>query len=419
MPIQGLSDETTRNETPISYPLWGKFHKGAEKPERGVGRNLDYFRIDWLDISAQTAFEALYGDSPQSIPIVTLSKTVDSVFDSWYRKYTSNNVLQIKCDGCQIVKAANRDLIGQDCICDPNERRKDNPKTCNPQGYLYFTIPEICQRLGYIGQFMLGTGSPIEISEISAALQTVSNVAGTLEYQRFLLQRSERKFDIEIDGKPAQVNQWMVEVVPPIDNILPFVRNPEKQLPTVPQLEAAQEAIEPEQIEDIIDNSQITPFDTYKDKLTEWVKKYLGMEMDSFLFHFDNAPLADIEALYDLQDDIDVIGKMIRDWCIEKNHLIRVYGVRTESWRDNQNRFIVYFGFGNFYHYGWKEVMTEALYEKMNADYVNSQGVKTNPYRVGDHAFKDVFGLEYLSMILERTSSGEVKMKQITDDIPF
>lgn len=319
MPIQGMSDKETRSEAQISYPLFGKVHKGAEKPQRGPGRNLDHFRIEWFDISAQTAFEVIYGDTPRSIPIVTLSKEVDAVFDSWYRKYNSNQTLERKCDGCTIVKALNRDLVGQDCFCDPEQRTKDNSKTCNPQGYLYFTIAEICQRLGYIGQFILGTGSPIEISEISATLQTVYNVTGTLEYQRFMLQRSERKFDIEINGKPSQVNQWMVEIVPPIDNILKIGNSAQAQLPVAetPQLESAHEDDNDNHQDDFVDHRAPVISQDALSKIDKFVSVATGFTLENLLntlgeISSDTVPYADIDQITYEQISFHLLEQMAR-----------------------------------------------------------------------------------------------------------
>lgn len=222
MPIQGLSDEQTRNDTPVSYPTWAKVKKGAEKPERGVGRNLDYFRFEWLDSRAEAIFTEMYGEQPDSLPIVTLGATVDATFDSYYRMYTSNNALQRKCDGCTILRASDADLIGRDCMCDPVDIENKAKGVCLPKGYLYFTIPDLCFKVGYVGQFILGTGSPIEIREMASCLQTVQNTVGTLENQQFILQRSERTFDVDLkgDGRNSKITQFMVELVPPVNNII-------------------------------------------------------------------------------------------------------------------------------------------------------------------------------------------------------
>lgn len=225
MPIIGVSDESTRNETPPSYPVWAMVKKGDEKPKRGPGRNLSYFRFEWKDDAAEIAFNRIFGERDiQSVFIQTLSHDVDSVFDSHYRKYTSNNVLQILCDGCHIKRALNKDLLRGDalCICDPIERDdKTNAKTCAPSGYLYFTIPEMESVMGYRGQFILRTGSLEEIQKIASVLHGTLLKVGTLVDMPFRLQRNERKYDQQKeDGTPVQFTQWNVELVPPSDKIL-------------------------------------------------------------------------------------------------------------------------------------------------------------------------------------------------------
>ena len=271
MPIIGLSDEQSRNEAPVSYPLFAKVKKGDEKPKRGVGKNLPYFRFVWSDPVAEKAFVKRFGDNVDSIPIVTLGATVDSTFDTHYRMYTSNNSLQILCDGCTVKKASNRDLVGKPCICEP-EKRDDDPKMCSMRGYLYFTIPELCMDVGYVGQFVLTTGSVNEIADMASLLQTVQNTVGTLEYQRFILRRYERAFDVDIDGsgKNKNVTQWMVELVPPIDNLIKDVRTPSLPSQTAPQLEAPKVDME---TGEVFDDSP--PEQTIPDEIIDKINGYL------------------------------------------------------------------------------------------------------------------------------------------------
>lgn len=223
MPIQGLSDKQTREENPIDFPLLARVKKGAVKPERGVGRNLDYFRFDWVDTDAQALFESMYGNEPDTLQIVLLGATTDAAFDSWYRKYGRNEALQRKCDGCIIAKAANRDLIGGACICDPEARddkqHKDHSKMCQPQGLLYFTIADFCARLGYVGMFMLKTGSTYEISKITTLLHGIEMTHGTLVGQVFKMTRVEKSHEVE--GK--NIKDWEVQLTPPIQAILPVL----------------------------------------------------------------------------------------------------------------------------------------------------------------------------------------------------
>lgn len=240
MPIVGVSDELTRMEQSVNYPLFAKVKKGAEKPERGVGKNLDYFRFEWNDPKAEAVFIRLYGKNVDSIPIVTLGGGVENVFDSHYRKYTTNQSLQMMCDGCTIKKAANRDLVGENCICDPVQRDdRAHSGTCAMKGYLYFTIPELCLELGYMGQFVMGTGSEIEIRDISTLLQTVFNTVGTLEHQQFILRRVERQFDVDIkgDGKNSNIKQSMVELIPPLTSVLKIEGHTPKQLTATPVIQ--------------------------------------------------------------------------------------------------------------------------------------------------------------------------------------
>lgn len=235
MPIKGLSDKNTRSNQSLSIPTWGRFRKGDEKPERGVGKNLDYFRIDWDDLQAQTAFEAIYGDKPDKLMIATVGHSVEAVFDTWYRLYGSNNALQRKCDGHTVAKAADASLAGRGCICTPDNRK------CSEQGYFYFTIPEVCKQLGYIGQFILGTGSPIEIIEMSALLEAVFQSQGSLNFAPFIMQRKSRAFDKTDDrGRPVRYIQSMVQLVPPIEALFPTLA------PALPQPESAQPQL-PEQ----------------------------------------------------------------------------------------------------------------------------------------------------------------------------
>lgn len=318
MPIIGLSDEQSRNDTPVSYPLLAKVKKGAEKPERGVGKNLPYFRFEWSDPLAETLFIKMFGEDVDSLPIVTLGATVDATFDTHYRMYTSNHSLQMMCDGCTVKKAANRDLVGQPCICDP-AKRDDDTKMCNMKGYLYFTIPDLCMELGYVGQFVLGTGSVIEIAEMSSLLQTVQNTVGTLEYQRFILRRYERRFDIDLDkkGKNKNVLQYMVELVPPITNLLasqkPYA-SPTLEAPrNTPQLSAPLRVDKStgEILDNAVPQSEQTIPDETVVKINTYLVKMVNVGLDE-LFHHARETLEGFEEIIDTY----VYGGTHYDLCL-------------------------------------------------------------------------------------------------------
>lgn len=435
MPIIGVSDNQTRNETPPSYPVWAKVKKGDEKPKKGPGRNLDYFRFEWLDDNAERVFNQLFKDRDkiQSVFIKTLAADVDTVFDSYYRKYTGNHVLDRKCDGCQIIRALNRDLVGQDCICDPEKRANKDSKSCQPSGYLYFTIQEMVDATGYVGQFILRTGSEIEIQNIASVLQAQYNKIGTLNDHPFLLQRTERKYDhTSDDGKPVQFTQWDVELVPPSDKILldlHGVAQPKHlnllsvhipQLSQTPQLEA------PQIIEaDTTDGNESTgnestayesnAYETYAANVTELIQRYIGeSDVERFIDVYSEGTFQTMEALYQAVPDFEQLKNGIGQFVVEKEVTVRVYGVVTQKWRDRV-RYGINLGFTKMHFYSRESSFSPTLLPRVLESDMNT---------IGAHAFTEIFAgdPDFVTASVGLSDKGEyqlVKFFHPLEDIPF
>lgn len=247
MPIQGLTDTATIQKRALPLPVLASVKKGAEKPERGAGKNLDHFRFVWTDKRAEEMFNRLYGEDKQhELFITVLGDDVDACLDSSYRLYGSNNVMQRKCDGCTVL-ASLRGEKGQNCVCDPVKRDSDDANErrgqCSPKAYFYFTIPELCKHLGYLGQFVLSTGSVYEMRDIATVLYTVKQSSGKLIGQPFLLRRSEQHYDVILNGKPSKLTQWNVELVPPLQLVLANMDNP---ILAAPDMDALPSGLEDE-----------------------------------------------------------------------------------------------------------------------------------------------------------------------------
>jgi len=155
-------------ERPVRYAKIGTIRKGAEKPEKGFAKNLDYFRFaleEGYEGLAPVLVE-LFGEQPSILRGVELIGTTPAdTFDHWLEKFGGNNTLIRRCDGEKIVKRLNE---GDDfsynfepiaCLGSP-------ACGCKQVGRLKIKLPQLKAATGVIGYFALSTHSWNDIARL-------------------------------------------------------------------------------------------------------------------------------------------------------------------------------------------------------------------------------------------------------------
>lgn len=178
MPILGLTDRGPQ------FREIGVLRKGAEKPERGPGKDLDHFRFDTQDKEALELFKAEYGDKPMAIKVFLPFRAKEENFEAWKEAYTASS-LQHRCNG-------ERTVIWQDkagTYHTKEEEQIDCPGECKQVMRLKVVIPAL-NRLA----FVTVTSTAInDIMAIDSQLDALMGGPKGLQGIPMVLRRTKRK----------------------------------------------------------------------------------------------------------------------------------------------------------------------------------------------------------------------------------
>lgn len=190
----------------IRFPKLGSLRKGAPKPERGPGRDLNYFRFDPIDEQTGREFTEIYGDEPRSINVFLPYATTDENFQCWQEEYSASE-LKHRCDGEVVYERDPRtgQLTKTDTPC---------PGGCQEVGRLTVIIPEL-KRFAYVTVL---TGSAHDLAELLSNLQAIEMLQRDLRGIPMVLRRVKRMISTPDDrtGKRARREKWLlnIEVAP-------------------------------------------------------------------------------------------------------------------------------------------------------------------------------------------------------------
>lgn len=190
MAILGLTDHPSR------LPRIGTIHKGAPKPERGPGRDLNYFRLASEDPDLMMAWESAFGDKPTSFPVYLAYDDPDNSFDTSREEFVAGGLIH-RCDGetCQIRLIDGKNYSREPAPC-PYAQTKytdSRERPCKPIGKLRVIVPELRR----IGVLELGTHSLHDIISLSSNISLYALLARQagrpLSGIPFILSRRERE----------------------------------------------------------------------------------------------------------------------------------------------------------------------------------------------------------------------------------
>jgi len=248
MPIVGLTNQKPQ------FPQIGQLRKGEWDKEKGMARDLDYFRFTSDIPEVVERFHAFYGDEPRLINVFLPYPTADENWEAWYEEYLASGLIH-RCDG-EFVTRYRDQKTGQYVDPPPNtmkcpyhsgekERTKNRPG-CQPQGRLQVVVREF-KRFAYV---MVMTTSKNDIINLDAQLRQLENINGSLTgIPMILMRRPER---ISTPKMKKEGDQWVqtTERQRRESWLLSLEASPEwaememeyqrlQALPDIPQLEAS------------------------------------------------------------------------------------------------------------------------------------------------------------------------------------
>jgi len=195
MPIVGLTDRNA------GFPQIGVLRKGAPKPERGPGRDLEHFRFDGDDEDASLAFRSIYGDEPRAVRVFVPYATTDENFEAWREDWVASS-LKHRCDGQICVRwlTGNGSYSTEPIPC---------PGGCKQVGRLKVIIPEL-RRMAFVTVL---TTSIHDIMEIHANLAALESARGDLRGIPLILRRVPREISTPNgDGKRVRRQKWLINI---------------------------------------------------------------------------------------------------------------------------------------------------------------------------------------------------------------
>lgn len=204
MPIKSLTNRAPQ------FPEIGQLRKGAKKPERGPGRDLDHFRFTSDIEEVQTAFEDVYGPEPRLIncvlpyPYVDGMTQTDGNWQAWNEHWVAGG-LKHRCDGEYVVRQQNKDGT----YTDPEPGTVPCPGNCEPCGRLRIIVPEL-KRLAHV---MVLTTSKNDILNLDAQLRALEELNGDLRGIPMQLRRTKNKISTPgSNGKRARRDSWLLSI---------------------------------------------------------------------------------------------------------------------------------------------------------------------------------------------------------------
>ncbi|HUV66385.1 MAG TPA: hypothetical protein VMW24_21025 [Sedimentisphaerales bacterium] len=198
MPIKSLT-----NRAP-SFPEIGQLRKGAEKPQKGIGRDLDHFRFtsDIPEVAAK--FAAAYNGDPRLVNVFLPFQYVDENWEAWQEHWVAGG-LKHRCDGEYVVRMQKDDGT----YTDPEPGTVPCPGNCDPVGRLKVIVPEL-KRLAYVTVL---TGSKNDIANLDSQLRALEGLRGNLQGIPLQLRRGKKSISTPMpNGKRGRRDSWLLSI---------------------------------------------------------------------------------------------------------------------------------------------------------------------------------------------------------------
>lgn len=210
MGIIGLTDGNGPN-----LPKIGNIRKGDVKGDRRPGADLGRFmRFTSEDMFVEQSFIEIYGDRPESIPVLMPGRTVDHCFVAWREQWGGSKLIH-RCDGQHVVKYRDK-ASGQDVyphfgdVACPYQHMSDTAqgkdrRPCSPVGRLNVIVPG----LPVSGTVLVATTSKYDIAHINRTLEGYNDLIPNLTGVPFILTRRPQRI---AGPSGALVEKWLLHL---------------------------------------------------------------------------------------------------------------------------------------------------------------------------------------------------------------
>lgn len=208
MPTKSLEAQISARGVLGNFPRFGKLRKGAEKTEKGAGRDQNHFRLTLetpYEDSIRPAFEQLFGTEPDTFENVLLAAdSADQAFQYWNEQWAHARLLK-RCDEETIHVHWNDNVADYSieplaCTCNPLDR------ACKPHGRLDIVIPALFELTGEWGKFTVETTSIYDVVALRSYMKMadafMQKLPGVAFWSvPFTIGRALRTVPVTINGK--------------------------------------------------------------------------------------------------------------------------------------------------------------------------------------------------------------------------
>lgn len=206
MPILKLSNRDGK------FVEIGRLRKGAPKPERGPGKDLDYFRFESTP-EIMEIFESKYGEKPREIRCYLPFDDLDNVFMAFQELWGKGGLVH-RCDGEYCWEYDQFGVLRQTTKPCPTKHLSDTDKLkCKQVGRLFIWIPELLEA-GHVGYVTALTTSIIDIQAIYDELKAIYDMAGRLTGLEMVLYRQKQLTHTGEGETRKSVWRWMLHIKP-------------------------------------------------------------------------------------------------------------------------------------------------------------------------------------------------------------
>lgn len=198
----------------LRLPRIGTIRKGAPKPERGPGKDLDYFRLDRADATVAAAWVEVLGKEPKSISGILPYSNPAECLGIWDELWQGKR-LQWRGDGDRLHvqlqgNAYVRYAAGQGPAQPAAAGEMVNKLKVARVSRLRLLLPQ----LRIAGIFEIMSSSAIDADELWSNLMWIRSTVATLQGAPVTVFRAARQFNVaQDDGKTMVVTKHMLHMM--------------------------------------------------------------------------------------------------------------------------------------------------------------------------------------------------------------
>lgn len=197
----------------LRLPRIGIIRKGAPKPEKGPGRDLDYFRLDRADPGVVTAWRETFGDEPRSIsgilPYADPAENLSIWDELWQGKRLlwrgDGERLHVQLQGNDYVRYAAGEGPAQPAAAGDSVGKLKVARISR----LRILLPQ----LRIAGIFEIASSSAIDADELWSNLMWIKSTVTTLQGAPVTVFRAARQFNVNQGDKDMIVTKHMLHMM--------------------------------------------------------------------------------------------------------------------------------------------------------------------------------------------------------------